>query len=177
MKRAKHYEDIQKIRDEIKTAEQKNNALISGLEKELLDTRITLQFHTDSKVKALEEQAQDRAATYLSSHTTLLTRENQELEVSLRNLTASTQRLILRRDQIARVLEELQRQVCVRDDLVAIRAARIGKAVLYRGIEKRKSGERRAKWRRDVVEGRLKGDAVVDGMPDDWIDDGSDDDD
>ena len=48
---------------------------------------------------------------------------------------------------------------------------------MRRGREKKKRQEQVAQWRRNVVEGRLNGEAVVKGMPEDWMDDCSDDDD
>ena len=60
LKRSKHYEDIQKIRDEIKIEEKANNEFIENLEKSLLDERIKLQCEADQNIKVMGAVAEEK---------------------------------------------------------------------------------------------------------------------
>lgn len=59
VKRSKHYEDINKIREEIKDAETKYEELVNELEKKLLDNRIQLQKDAEEKIKLMESAAEE----------------------------------------------------------------------------------------------------------------------
>jgi hypothetical protein len=58
-RRSKHYQDLNKIRDEIKLAETIHQDSLIKLEKGLLDTRMKLQRESDEKIKEMEAAAEE----------------------------------------------------------------------------------------------------------------------
>jgi hypothetical protein len=175
LKRSNHYDDIQKIRDQIKQSELVNLEFISKLEKSLLDARIKLQSEADQKIKIMEAAAEEKAANFLAKHTDTIIAENMELELKLSRITRTTQSLILRRDQLHDVINELSRETKVRDDLVEIRAEQIGKAVKKEMKRREEKAAKEAKWRRAAVEGTMEAEGIIDGMPEEWFDVSDDD--
>lgn len=58
-RRSKHEGEMNQIRKSIDTAMQEHKATMEQLDKQLLDTRITIQKEAESKIKSMEAEAQD----------------------------------------------------------------------------------------------------------------------
>jgi uncharacterized membrane protein YfhO len=127
-KRARHYEELSKIKEEIKVAEVQHQEEVLRLEKSLLDTRMKLQLDSDEKIKIMESEAEQKAAKYLADHTTQIERENRQLQQQLTKLTVKTSRLIARKDQLIHENKELERQQRISNDIIKLRLEKMKKA-------------------------------------------------
>ncbi|KAJ3302093.1 hypothetical protein HDV03_005437 [Kappamyces sp. JEL0829] len=139
-KRTKHYQDLTKIREEIKSAELDHQDMLLKMEKNLLDMRMKLQKESEEKIKEMEAAAEEKAAKYLSDHSSAMERDNRRLERLLAQMTLKTQRLIEKKDQLLHENHELEREHRVRNDLVALRLSKIAQAEARE--QKRKEGRR-----------------------------------
>ncbi|KAJ3111125.1 hypothetical protein HDU96_005973 [Phlyctochytrium bullatum] len=127
-KRARHESELAKIRKEIADADALHAQAIADLERSLLEVRIKLQREADAKITEMENAAQEKAAKYLSDHTTALEAENRKLEIQLRKCILATQEYIARKDLLETENKELLRRLKVRDNLLKLRTQAIVKS-------------------------------------------------
>ncbi|KAJ3106525.1 hypothetical protein HDU97_006118 [Phlyctochytrium planicorne] len=120
-RRSRHEAEISRIRKEIADADAKHAQAVSDLERNLLEVRMKLQREADAKIADMECAAQEKAAKYLSDHTTALEAENRKLESQLRTCILTTQELILKKDNLEKENKELTRRLQVRSDILKVR--------------------------------------------------------
>jgi uncharacterized membrane protein YfhO len=161
-KRARHYEELSKIKEEIKVAEVQHQEEVLRLEKSLLDTRMKLQLDSDEKIKIMESEAEQKAAKYLADHTTQIERENRQLQQQLTKLTLKTSRLIARKDQLIQENKELERQQKISNDIVKMRLDKMKKAEEKQYIIRQKRQQILTKQREEYLKrlSDLKGHAI-----------------
>ncbi|KAJ3215837.1 hypothetical protein HDU67_010257 [Dinochytrium kinnereticum] len=150
-KRARHEAEIAKIRKEIAEADAKHAEALSDLERNLLEVRMKLQKEADAKIAEMESAAQEKAAKYLSDHTTALEAENRRLESQLRKCILTTQEFIARKDNLEKENRELSRRLTVRDDMLKIRIDSILRSQAAEGKQRNAKNERAALLKSKIV--------------------------
>ncbi|KAJ8330986.1 hypothetical protein QVD99_001206 [Batrachochytrium dendrobatidis] len=127
-RRTKHEGEMANIRKEMQNAELNHLTEMADLERSLLEARMKLQKEAENKIKSMESAAHEKAAKYLTDHTTALEAENSRLSQDLRKVTLATQQQIAHIECLERENRELEREQRLRHDLVKIRLKKIVEA-------------------------------------------------